>query len=71
MATYEGRIDQLQHGIEYWYELGRSKLTETMKARLDKEAKSRSKEMIIQGYHSGELNCLWKNKEIRGWWKII
>lgn len=37
---------------------------------LEEEAKRRSFEMILEGYHNGELYLDINNRECRGWWSL-
>lgn len=51
-------------------------LTDELKEWMKSHAEERAKELIIEGYHSGELNYLHnpeigEESEIRGWWEIL
>lgn len=67
----EGTISVCAHNVTYSYEVEYLIVTPEMEQRLREEAESRAQVMIIEGYHSGELNCVWEcEHEIRGWWQI-
>ena len=76
-----GTIDGvLQHRILFHYNDVDVDLTSEQTDRLRDEAEERSKAMILEGYHSGELSCMivWDNDgtepeqelEFFGWWEI-
>lgn len=55
-------IEILQHNISYWYNEDQE---------MPECEEEYIKEMIIEGYSSGELNCLMPDdSENRGWWEI-
>jgi len=37
---------------------------------LEEEGESRARDCISRDYSGGELNCLYLDEEIRGWWEI-
>ena len=75
-STIEGEISVCAHNVSYWYNLEEGDPEETAEMRevLEEHAEERTREMIVQGYTSGELNCLYvieqEDWEIRGGWKI-
>lgn len=73
--VFEGEVEECCHRISFWYEIGRVKLTEELKAALTSEAEERSKTCIIDGCWSGELSYCHvglrgKEREFTGWWSI-
>jgi len=67
----EGKSSICAHTVSWSYEVHDLEETEELRNRLEEEAESRAKEMIIIGNNCGELNCLWMGEvEIRGWWQI-
>jgi len=80
----DGEIEVCAHRVAYWYEVpaellvdgempeGASERESSLAEVLEEEVESRAKTCIVEGYHSGELNCLWNGEiEIRGWWNIV
>lgn len=81
---YRGRTTVLLHSIRFRYNLHDHELTDDLRKCLHREARSRARHCIKEGYHSGELNCLYvfpdpiwatsgldvQEEEIRGWWEI-
>jgi hypothetical protein len=57
-------VEILQHTIKYYYDNDMD---------MPKHEQEHVKEMIIEGYNQGELNCLMPDgdTEIRGWWQIV
>lgn len=68
--TYSGVVTVCLHRVSFWYDIEGVRLTKTLKEVLTEEAEERAKHCINEGYHSGELNCLYRDEEIRGWWSI-
>ncbi len=80
-VSHEGNIEVLLHRIayRYWWD-GKPELTDEVKEYLEEEAENRAKDCIMEGCHSGELNCYYHNGddktgdfkewELRGWWEI-
>jgi hypothetical protein len=70
---HKGMVHVCAHHVKfsYWHGWGDiSELTDEIKQTLETEAEERAKAMIIEGYVSGELNCLIGDNEVRGWWEI-
>lgn len=67
---HSGTVVVCMHTIAYRYWGFKHEKTEDLKSRLASEAEERAKHLINEGYHSGELNCLYEEEEIRGWWEI-
>jgi hypothetical protein len=71
---HEGVITVCAHRVVFRYWDFNAPLTDELREQLEIDAEARASEMITQGYHSGELNCLWVDgqdeEEIRGWWQI-
>lgn len=57
-------IEILKHEICYWYDDDQE---------MPESEQEHVQNMIIQGYSSGELNCLMPdgNTENRGWWSVL
>ncbi len=55
-------IEILQHNINYWYDNNQA---------MPEHEQEHVQKMIINGYHSGELNDSTEDNENRGWWSII
>lgn len=73
-----GEVNSCCHRVAFRYDL-HEQVTEAEETMLREEAERRATEMIPQGYHSGELNCLLpdhdtgeddSDPEFRGWWEI-
>jgi len=69
-TTIEGVASICAHRITWNYEVEDLQVTPAMQKALENEAEERAKTMIIEGFTSGELNCVWNEHEIRGWWQI-
>lgn len=54
----------LQHNIDYWFE-------DTENLEIDECSIEHIKQMIKEGYSSGELCQCDIDEEYRGWWKIV
>lgn len=72
---FEGFVEVCCHRVHFRYKDIEHKLTDDMKACLEKEAEERAKSQIIEGIREGELNCLYvfddgTDAEIQGWWSI-
>jgi hypothetical protein len=74
---FEGTVYTCQHRVSFWYDLNDLELTDELGELLTEEAEDRAHHCICEGYHSGELNCLYLNgdgdqdeHEVRGWWSI-
>lgn len=70
-ARFEGIIEVCFHRISFWFDIPAGEVDDSIQEALEVEAESRAKSQIVEGYHSGELNCLYCNEEISGWWEII
>lgn len=68
----EGTVQTCHHYVAFWYDIENIPRSTEMVERLTEAAEERAKEMIIEGYHSGELNCTVneRHEEVRGWWEI-
>ena len=70
----EGESSICAHNVKWSYDVGELERTVDLIERLEEEAENRAKEMINQGYFSGELNCVVyinnRDIEVRGWWEI-
>ena len=70
MGGYKGCVHVCAHHVafRYWWDGRRVK---PGSSDLEAAAFDRVKEMIAEGYVSGELNCLIDGEhEVRGWWEI-
>jgi hypothetical protein len=54
-------IEILQHTISYWYDNDQD---------MPEHEQEHVKQMIIEGYSSGELNDETEDEQNRGWWDI-
>lgn len=75
LHRHEGTVNVCAHYVKYRYWDFEAEPTDELRERLEEAAEDRAKELIIDGYHSGELNCLYVSddgaeEEIRGWWEI-
>ncbi len=75
--TVDGVLHNVcQHYVTWWYHVPSNReITDDMRTHLEEEAEERAKHCIIEGYDSGELNCLYvfddgTDEELRGWWAI-
>jgi len=73
-AEVEAEVSVCMHdvAIRYWdIPLAAQDLSD-LQPLLIEEGERRAAELIPQGYHSGELNCLIAETdcEVRGWWEI-
>ena len=70
---YEGVVSVCAHRVSYWYEWDGRRVKPEVEV-LEEAAEDRAKECLVEGYVSGELNCLvpWgcTDHEVRGWWSI-
>lgn len=57
--------------VSWRYDLGDAKLTGMDCADLDAHAVARALEMWGKGFREGELNYLFGDREIRGWWTAV
>jgi hypothetical protein len=67
---YSGRVEACCHQVDFRYWPVQADSDSELAVALTEEAESRAKAMISEGYHSGELNCLYEGVEYRGWWEI-
>lgn len=75
VTTFEGTVETCCHRVAFRYWDFRAVLTDELQQRLTEDAEERAKQCIIEGCHSGDLNCLYitptgRELEIRGWWEI-
>lgn len=73
--TYEGFIEVCAHSVSFYYDLDEREITDDLQEALTEEAENRATKCIVEGYRSGELNCLYVDSdgngdEICGWWQI-
>jgi hypothetical protein len=77
-TSFEGEVNVCAHRVvfRYW-DFKARELTPEFEDALTEEAEERAKACIVEGYHSGELNCLYVDheqngdaEEITGWWEI-
>ena len=69
--SFETTVEVCCHRVAIRYWGFDAKLTADLKRDLTREGRQRAKRCIIDGCHSGDLNCLYGNEEIRGWWEIV
>jgi hypothetical protein len=69
--SVEGEVSVCAHRVSYRYEVGVRDVDEVMKETLEEEAESRAKHCITDGCVEGELNCVYNDEEVRGWWEIV
>jgi hypothetical protein len=71
--SYEKRINVCCHRVEIRYWDFEHELDDDLMRALVEEGEHRSKECICANNpcSSGELNCLYDEEEIRGWWEIV
>ena len=71
---FEGVVEVCCHNVRFWYDIDNPNMVdrkEEIEELLTEEAENRAKACIIDGYSSGELNCVVDGEiEIRGWWNI-
>ena len=70
MSSFEKRVQVCCHNVVVRYWDIDQPLNDELKEVLIEEGERRSKECICDGCCSGELNCLYNDEEIRGWFKI-
>ena len=69
--TLRGQVNVCCHQVSYWYDITGVRITDSVATRLEIEAEEWAETCIVQGYWSGELNCLLDGeREVRGWWEI-
>jgi hypothetical protein len=73
--SFETTVEVCCHRVALRYWDFDAELTEELEADLTEEGERRAQECIIDGCHSGDLNCLYvddkgHDEEIRGWWEI-
>jgi len=75
--SFETEVETCCHHVSVRYWGFNHKLTPELQTELIDEAQRRATDCIIEGFSSGELNCLYHTKqdgsddeEIRGWWEI-
>ena len=59
------------HDVELRYWGFESEIDEELKAALQEQGEERARECISNDIRSGELNSLYYDEEIRGWWTIL
>jgi len=69
--AYTVQVNVCCHWVELRYWGFEEELTDEMEESLREQGEDHAKESIIEGYHGGELNSLWDDNEIGGWWNII
>lgn len=72
--SFETTVEICCHRVFLRYWEFDAELTDELREALIEEGESRAQACIIDGCHSGELNCLYvdgdREEEIRGWWEI-
>ena len=72
--SYETTVEVCCHRVAVRYWGFDHELTDELIEVLTNEGEERAQTCIIEGCHSGELNCYYvdgkKEEEIRGWWEI-
>ena len=68
--AFETIVEVCCHRVALHYWDFDAELTDELEATLTEEGESRAQECINDGCHSGDLNCLYNDEEIRGWWEI-
>lgn len=74
--SFEAIVEVCCHRVELQYWDFEHTLTDELKECLIEEGERCAKDLINDGCHAGELNCLYYDheadteEEIRGWWKI-
>ncbi len=69
--SFETTVEVCAHRVAIRYWDFDAELTDELEEALTEEGERRAQELIIDGYHSGELNCVYRGEEeIRGWWEI-
>lgn len=66
-----GEFETMCHYISYRFWNFKAKDTPELHEYLKESALERARECISEGYREGQLNCLWNDEEIRGWWEIL
>lgn len=74
-GEFKGYVTTCVHRVAFRYWDFEAELTPELESRLTEAAEERAKECIIDGCHSGDLNCYHvdddgNEEEIRGWWEI-
>ena len=69
--SFEGTVEVCCHSVAFRYWDFDHELTDELVEVLTEEGEQRARACIVEGYHSGELNCLYDEEEIRGWWEIV
>ena len=64
--SFEGTVEVCCHSVAFRYWDFDHELTDELEAALAEEAESRACDCIVEGDHSGELNCLYDEEEFRG-----
>jgi hypothetical protein len=67
---HSGTVNVCLHHVEYRYWGFETELSPELEELLEEAAEERAKFCINDGYHSGDLNCVYGDEEIRGWWEI-
>lgn len=74
---FEGRFTAYAHRIEFYYDIGKVKLSEGDEVRLTEEAEERARVCLADDCRSGELCCVIPNdagnseREFHGGWAIV
>lgn len=74
-TQFESSVSVCCHNVALRYWDFDAELTPELEELLSEHGESRATECIVQGIHSGDLNCLYvdddgEEEEIRGWWEI-
>jgi hypothetical protein len=68
--SIEFLVEVCCHDVELRYWGFEAEIDEDLKAALQEQGEERAKKCISDGFSSGELNSLYNDEEIRGWWEI-
>ena len=71
MGSYEKQVEVCCHIVEIRYWDIEQKMNDELIEAITEEGERRAKECISDGCCSGELNCLYNDEEIRGWFEIV
>jgi len=63
-------VDVCCHEVELRYWGFKSEIDDELKTTLQEQGENRARECISNDIRAGELNSLYYDEEIRGWWEI-
>jgi hypothetical protein len=68
---HEGLCNVCAHRVSFFYRIPRNtRLTDTLKERLNEEAEERARSQIFEDCIQGELNYETEKFQATGWWEI-